>query len=102
LFDPDDHALAVDRSRREADRLGNLEAGRVTDSQDHAMFQIVHGGEEAGSWTTPLRDERRHMTPRHRLPIELPDQSKDTNSQFRQTVISGNAKYKSQNYREAI
>src|SRR6202030_3297287 len=42
---------------------------------------------EAGSWTTPLRDEPRHMAPRHRLAIELSDQSKDMNSQSTRTVI---------------
>ena len=36
LFNPDDHTLAVDRRRLEADRLGNPQAGRVTYGQDHA------------------------------------------------------------------
>ena len=56
MFDPDDHALAVDLRRGEANRFGNPQAGRVTDSQDHAMFQIVHGGEEAGNLVLALHD----------------------------------------------
>ena len=49
-----------------------------------------------------MRDELRHMAPRHRLAIELSDQSKDTNAQFKQTVMNRMLKSKSQNYRVAV
>jgi len=47
LFDPDDHALAVDRGRREADRFGNPQADRITDRQNHTLLQVIHGAQEA-------------------------------------------------------
>jgi hypothetical protein len=46
LFDPDDHALAVDGAGLEADRFGNPQTGRVTDGQDHPVLQVVDGAEE--------------------------------------------------------
>ena len=46
LFNPDDHALAVDRGGREADGFGNPQTGRVTDGQNHAVLQVVHGAQE--------------------------------------------------------
>src|ERR1700704_2003498 len=47
LLDADDHALAVDRGRCEADGFGNSQSGRVTDGQNHALLQIIHGAQEA-------------------------------------------------------
>ena len=47
LLDPDDHAPAVDGVGLEADGFGDSQTGRVTDSQDHAVLQIVHSGKEA-------------------------------------------------------
>jgi hypothetical protein len=47
LFDPDDHALAVDGARLEADRFGNPQTRRVTDGQDHLVLQIVDGTKES-------------------------------------------------------
>jgi transposase len=46
LFNPDDHALAVDRGGFEADGFGNPQTGRVTHGQDHAVLQIVHRTQE--------------------------------------------------------
>jgi len=42
------------------------------------------------------------MAPRHRLAIELSDQSKDMNGQFKRTVMNEKEKLKSQNYRAAV
>jgi hypothetical protein len=36
-----------------------------------------------------LRDELRHVTPRHRLAAELSDQSKVANGQLKWTVMNG-------------
>ena len=41
MFDPDDHALAVDRGRREADGFGDPQTGRVTDGQDHVVDRLI-------------------------------------------------------------
>ena len=46
LLNPDDHALAVDRGGLEADGFGNSQTGRVTDGQNHAVLQVVHGAQE--------------------------------------------------------
>ena len=46
LFDPDDHALAVDRGGLEANGLGNPQTGRIADGQDHAVLKVVHGAQE--------------------------------------------------------
>jgi hypothetical protein len=46
LFNPDDHALAVDHGRRQADGFGNSQTGRVTDGQHHAVLQVIHGTQE--------------------------------------------------------
>ena len=58
MFNPDDHALAVDRGRREADGFGNSEAGRVTDRQHHAVLRIVHGGEETRDFILARHDRK--------------------------------------------
>src|ERR1700722_2429286 len=44
---------------------------------------------EAGSWTTLLRDELRHVTSGHLLTIESSDQSKVANGQLKSTVMNG-------------
>jgi hypothetical protein len=47
LFNPDDHAFAVDRGGCEPDGFGNPQAGRVTDGQDHTLLRVVYGTQEA-------------------------------------------------------
>src|ERR1700676_4082362 len=47
LLDPDEHALAVDRGRCEADGFGNSQSGRVTDGQNHTLLQVIPGAQEA-------------------------------------------------------
>ena len=48
LLDADGHALAVDRGRRQADRLGNPQTRRVADGQDHAVLEALDSVEESG------------------------------------------------------
>jgi hypothetical protein len=45
LFNPADHALAVDRGGLEADGLGNPQTRRVADGQDHPVLEVVHGAQ---------------------------------------------------------
>jgi hypothetical protein len=61
--------------------------GRLVSSCKFACLRSCDG--EAGSSTTPLRDEPRHVTPGHRLAIELSDQSKVANGQLKWTVMNG-------------
>ena len=56
LLNPDDHALAVDRGGFEADGFGNPQTGRVTDGQDHAVLQVVHGAQEPRDFVLAQHD----------------------------------------------
>ena len=63
LLDADDHALAVDRRGLQADRFGNPQTGRVTDGQDHAVLQVVHGVQESAR-LRPGSSRREAFSPR--------------------------------------
>jgi hypothetical protein len=58
LINPDQHVLAVNRSRLEADGLGDLQTGRVTDGQNHAMLQVVHGAQVARHFVLAQYDRK--------------------------------------------
>jgi hypothetical protein len=47
LVNPNDHALAIDRSWLEADSFGDPQTSRVTDGQKDAVLKIVHRPQEA-------------------------------------------------------
>ena len=40
----------------EADGFGNPQTGRITDGQDHAMLQVVHGAQEARDFVLAHHD----------------------------------------------
>ena len=48
LLDSDDHTLAVDGRRCEADGFGDPQTSCVADGQSHAVFQVFDGCQKAG------------------------------------------------------
>jgi hypothetical protein len=56
LINPDDHALAIDRRGFEADCFGYPQTGRITDGQDHAVLQVVHGAQKARDFVLAHND----------------------------------------------
>jgi hypothetical protein len=47
LVNPNDHALAIDRSGPEAHGFGDSQPGRITDGQKHSVLKIIHCTQEA-------------------------------------------------------
>ena len=58
LLDADDHPLAVDRRRRQADRLGDPQTRRIADGQDDAMLQHVDGIKEPADLVAAQHDRQ--------------------------------------------
>src|SRR5664279_843263 len=56
LINPDDHALAIDRRGFETDGFGYPQTGRITDGQDHAVLQVVHGAQKARDFVLAHND----------------------------------------------
>ena len=56
LVNPNDHALAIDRSGLEADGFGDPQTSRVTDGQKHAVLKIVHSAQEARDFVLAQND----------------------------------------------
>src|ERR1700722_17940898 len=58
--------------------------------------------DEAGSWTTPVRNGQRHMAPPQRLAIELSGQGSGRSIAANGQSHDEKTQSKSQNYREAV
>src|SRR5271168_2027965 len=73
-----------ENSRRSGQPARHTHVACSASGSESACLRSFDG--EAGSWTTPLRDEQRHMAPRHRLAIELSDQKDVANSCHIRTI----------------
>jgi hypothetical protein len=58
LINPDDHALAINRSGLKANGFGYPQAGRITHRQDHSVLQVVDGAQKAPDFVLAQNDRK--------------------------------------------
>ena len=58
LFNPNDHAFAVDRGGFETNGFRNSQAGCVTDRQNRTLLEVIHGTQEARYFVLAQHDRK--------------------------------------------